>query len=178
MFVRALVFALVVLVPLACGACGGKKKAKDPSGESGGDYDWSQDSEFRIEYVPISINWVKKHLKLKGEASDDDPKQLDSLARDRARRIMDEMVSKMQSSTESMDSIAESAIKQELGPKAIADPKRRKAVTLAPDAAGSADLPPDAKDALSAFAKKAKPGSVVDSPLGSGPVLLVARAIR
>jgi hypothetical protein len=169
---------LVLLLVVATGvSCGGKKKAKDPSAESG-DYDWSQDAEFRIEYVPISINWVKKHLKLKGEASEDDPKQLDALARDRARRIMDEMVSKMQSSTESMDAIAEAAIKQELGPKAIADPKRRKTVTLAPDAAGGADLPPDAKDALAAFAKKAKPGSVVDSPLGSGPVLLVARAIR
>jgi hypothetical protein len=167
----------VVFVALLLVGCGGKKKAKDPSGE-GGDYDWSQDTEFRIEYVPISINWVKKHLKLKGEASDDDAKQLDSLARDRARRIMDAMVSRMQSSTESLDSIAEAAIKTELGPKAVADPKRRKMVTLAPDAAGTADLPPDAKEALSAFAKKAKPGSVVDSPLGSGPVLLVARAIR
>lgn len=169
-------WAVVALLAILL-ACGGKKKAKEPTGE-GGDYDWSQDSEFRIEYVPISINWVKKHLKLKGEASDDDPKQLDALARDRARRIMDEMVSKMQSSTESMDSIAENAIKQELGAKAIADPKRRKTVTLTPDGAGSADLPPDAKEALSAFAKKAKPGSVVDSPLGSGPVLVVARAIR
>jgi hypothetical protein len=172
---------LVVLSLLVAGAvfagCGGKKKAKEPTGE-GSDYDWSQDTEYRVEYVPISINWVKKHLKLKGEASDDDPKQLDTLARDRARRIMDEMVSKMQASTESMDSIAEAAIKQELGPKAIADPKRRKTVTLAPDAAGGADLPPDAKEALAAFAKKARPGSVVDSPLGSGPVLLVARAIR
>ena len=54
---------------------------------------------------------MKKHLKLKGEASDDDPKQLDALARDRARRIMDEMVSKMQSSTEALDSISEAAIK-------------------------------------------------------------------
>ena len=174
-FVRRLVLALLVVTIVACG---GKKKAKDPSAENGGDYDWSQDSEFRIEYVPISINWVKKHLKLKGEASDDDPKQLDALARDRARRIMDEMVSKMQSSTEALDSISEAAIKSELGPKAVADPKRRKTVTLAPDAAGSADLPPDAKEALAAFAKKAKPGSVVDSPLGSGPVWLVARAIR
>lgn len=170
-------FALVGIVLLLV-SCGGKKKAKDPSGESGGDYDWSQDTEFRIEYVPISINWVKKHLKLKGEASEDDPKQLDALARDRARRIMDEMVSRMQSSQESLDSISEAAIKAELGPKALADPKRRKTVTLAPDAAGSADLPPDAKDALAAFAKKARPGSVVDSPLGSGPVLVVARAIR
>jgi hypothetical protein len=174
-FVRWL---LLVLTAIFVIGCGGKKKAKDPSAEQGGDYDWSQDSEFRLEYVPISINWVKKHLKLKGEASDDDPKQLDSLARDRARRIMDAMVSRMQSSTESLDSIAEAAIKAELGPKAIADPKRRKMVTLAPDAAGTADLPPDAKEALSAFAKKAKPGAVVDSPLGSGPVLLVARAIR
>lgn len=169
---------VVLLLLIAVIGCGGKKKAKDPSAESGGDYDWSQDTEFRIEYVPISINWVKKHLKLKGEASEDDPKQLDALARDRARRIMDEMVSRMQSSTEPLDSISEAAIKQELGPKALADPKRRKTVTLAPDAASSADLPPDAKDALAAFAKKAKPGSVVDSPLGSGPVLLVARAIR
>lgn len=169
---------VLVLAALLAVGCGGKKKPKDPSGESSGDYDWSQDTEFRIEYVPISINWVKKHLKLKGEASDDDPKELDTLARDRARRIMDEMVSKMQSSTESMDSISEAAIKQELGAKAVADPKRRKTVTLAPDAANSADLPPDAKEALAAFAKKAKPGSVVDSPLGSGPVLLVARAIR
>lgn len=167
---------LALAVVLAMG-CGGKKKAKDPS-ETGSDYDWSQDTEFRVEYVPISINWVKKHLKLKGEASDDDPKQLDALARDRARRIMDAMVSRMQSSTESLDSISEAAIKAELGPKAVADPKRRKMVTLAPDAASTADLPPDAKEALSAFAKKAKPGSVVDSPLGSGPVLLVARAIR
>jgi hypothetical protein len=172
------ILVLLLLVAATGVSCGGKKKAKDPSAETSGDYDWSQDAEFRIEYVPISINWVKKHLKLKGEASDDDPKQLDALARDRARRIMDEMVSKMQSSTESMDSIAEATIKQELGAKAVADPKRRKTVTLAPDAAGSADLPPDAKDALAAFAKKAKPGSVVDSPLGSGPVLLVARAIR
>ena len=93
-------------------------------------------------------------------------------------RIMDEMVSKMQSSTESMDSIAENAIKQELGPKAIADPKRRKTVTLAPDAAGTADLPPDATEALTPFAQTARPGAVVDSPLGSGPVLVVARAIR
>ena len=168
---------LILLLPTAALACGGKKKAKEPTGEQS-DYDWSQDTEFRIEYVPISINWVKKHLKLKGEASDDDPKQLDALARDRARRIMDEMVSKMQSSTEALDSISEAAIKSELGPKAVADPKRRKTVTLAPDAAGSADLPPDAKEALAAFAKKAKPGSVVDSPLGSGPVLVVARAIR
>lgn len=171
--VRWLVVGLIVLAA----SCGGKKKAKEPTAESG-DYDWSQDTEFRIEYVPISINWVKKHLKLKGEASDDDPKRLDALARDRARRIMDEMVSRMQSSTESLDSISEAAIKTELGAKAIADPKRRKTVTLAPDAASGADLPPDAKEALAAFARKAKPGSVVDSPLGSGPVLLVARAIR
>ena len=175
MYVVRWLLVLVLLVSTI--GCGGKKKAKDPT-EAGGDYDWSQDTEFRLEYVPISINWVKKHLKLKGEASDDDPKQLDALARDRARRIMDAMVSRMQSSTESLDSIAEAAIKAELGPKAVADPKRRKMVTLAPDAAGTADLPPDAKEALSAFAKKAKPGSVVDSPLGSGPVLLVARAIR
>lgn len=168
---------IVPFVLLAVIACGGKKKAKDPTAESG-DYDWTQDAEYRIEYVPISINWVKKHLMLKGEASEDDPKGLDALARDTARRVMDAMVSRMQSSTESLDTISEAAIKETLGPKAVSDPKRRKTVTLAPDAAGSADLPPDAKEALVAFAKKAKPGAVVDSPLGSGPVLLVARAIR
>ena len=45
-FVRRLVLALLVVTIVACG---GKKKAKDPSAENGGDYDWSQDSEFRIE---------------------------------------------------------------------------------------------------------------------------------
>lgn len=120
-----------------------------------------------IEYVPIAVNWVKKH------AQNDKQK-----AAELTRKLADEMLSRMQASTESLDSIAEGATKQVLGPEAVKDPKRRKAVSLTPDEAQHADLPPDAKEALGAFARKAKPGDVVDSALGSGPVVVVARAVK
>jgi len=152
-------------------ACGGKKKAKNPD-EAGEE----ESGELQIEYVPLSILWVAKHIK--GKVEDSSPKALDAAARDTARKIADDMLSKMQSSTESLDSIAEAVINARLGQAAIKDPKRRKAVTLPVAKCGEADLPPDAKEALATFARKAKAGDVVDSPLGSGPVLLVARASR
>ena len=141
-------------------ACG---QARDASDEAGGN---------QIEYVPLGINWVKKYVK------DEDPANRDAQARDLARKIADEMLSRMQASAEPLDAIAESVISAKLGPKAVNDPKRRKMVTVPASKAGEADLPPDAKEALAAFARKAKPGDVVDSPLGSGPVLVVARAAK
>jgi hypothetical protein len=151
---------MLVLVAAAL-ACGGKSsKAKDPSAA----VDEADTGDVRIEYVPIAVNWVKRHAKTP-------PAEL-------ARKLADDMLSRMQASTESLDAIAESSIKVVLGANAIADPKRRKAVSLPATQAGDADLPPDAKEALAAFARKAKPGDVVDSPLGSGPVLVVARAVR
>jgi len=148
---------LLFLVLFALVACGGgkEKEAKDPS---------SDGSEVQIEYVPIAIAWVKHFTK--------------SPPADAARKLGDAMISRMQSSAESLDSIADAAIAAELGKSAVTDAKRRKMVTLPASKAGEADLPPDAKEALAAFARKAKPGDVVDSPLGSGPVLVVARAAR
>ncbi len=142
---------LVAIVLVACG--GGGAKAKDATSDA---------SEVQIEYVPIAISWVKHFTK--------------SPPADAARKLGDEMISRMQSSSEPLDSIADAAIGSVLGKAAVTDAKRRKAVTLAASKAGEADLPPDAREALAAFARKAKPGDVVDSPLGSGPVLVVARA--
>ncbi len=150
----------VLLFALFVSACGGGK-AKDAS----------DSSSVKIEYVPIAVNWVKRVTKGK----EGDEKQR---ATELTRKLADEMLSRMQASNEPLDSIAEGAVKAVLGPEAVKDPKRRKAVTVTPEEAGKADLPPDAKEALAAFAHKAKPGDVVDSALGSGPVIVVARAAR
>jgi hypothetical protein len=178
---RLIVLSLALVT--SCG--GGAKKANDASSSSSSE----ESSEVRIEYVPIAIPWVKRHVRVTkddlnawrsatGKKNADEAEYKKERAAEMARRLADDMLSRMQASTESLDSIAESAIKQMLGPEAISDPKRRKAVSLAPSDAANADLPPDAKEALASFAKKAKPGDVVDSPLGSGVVLVVARAVR
>lgn len=146
------------LLAVAAFGCGGKAAAKDASSEP------DANAPVDIEYVPIAINWVKRHDK-KAPA-------------DTARRLADDMLNRMQGSVQSMDAIAEASIKSILGDKALADEKRRKAVTIPASKAGEADLPPDAKEALAAFAKKAKPGDVVGDALGTGPVLVVARAVR
>lgn len=149
---------LLIGLPLALAlACGGK--ARDASDESSG---------VRIEYVPIAIRWVRRHLTDKS----------DDASREAARKLAEDILSRMQGSSESLDAIAEAAIREGLGPKALSDPKRRKAVSLPPSQAGDADLPEDAKEALAAFARRAQPGDVVDSALGTGPVLVVARAVR
>ncbi len=153
--------ALAAALALAT-ACGPGEKARDPSSSSSSD---DSDSEVRVEYVPIAIAWVKHYAKGSAPA-------------DLARKLGDDMISRMQSSSESLDSIAEASIRKLLGSAAISDPKRRTTVTLAASHAGEADLPADAREALAAFARKAHPGDVVDSPLGSGPVLVVARAVR
>ena len=152
-------FVLLFLGALVVACAGGKTK------------DASDTSDVRIEYVPIAVNWVKRHVKAA-------PGEEKAKAAELTRKLADEMLSRMQSSTESLDSIADGAVKAILGPEALRDPKRRKAVSLSPEKAGDADLPPDAKEALAAFARKAKPGDVVDSALGSGPVVVVARAVK
>jgi hypothetical protein len=144
--------SLLFLATLACGGGAKEKDAKSPSGDS---------DEVQIEYVPIAVSWVKHFTK--------------SAPADAARKLADDMLSRMQASSESLDAIADAAIAADLGKSAVNDAKRRKMVTLPASKAGEADLPPDAKEALAAFARKAKPGDVVDSPLGSGPVLVVAR---
>jgi hypothetical protein len=176
---------IAVIMLLTVMACGGGKPAKDAASSSSSE----DSSEVRIEYVPIAIPWVKRHVRVTkddlnawrsatGKKNGDEAEYKKERAPEVARRLADDMLSRMQASTESLDAIAESAIKQMLGPEAISDPKRRKAVSLSPSDAANADLPPDAKEALASFAKKAKPGDVVDSPLGSGVVLVVARAVR
>jgi hypothetical protein len=178
-------FALVLaLAAIACGGNG--KKPSDPSSSSSSS---DESSDVKIEYVPIAVAWVKRHVKVTQadlnawrKATGKKDADEDEFKKDRApelqRKLADDMLSRMQSSAQDLDSIAEASIRQVLGSKALSDPKRRKAVTLAATAASEADLPPDAKDALASFAKKAKPGDVVDSPLGSGVVLVVARAAR
>jgi len=93
------------------------------------------------------------------------------------RKLADEMLSRMQASSESLESIADAAVAAILPPAAKSDSKRRRAVDVSPDRARDADLPEDAREALASFARKAKPGDVVDSALGTGPVLVVARAV-
>jgi hypothetical protein len=156
------VFGFVAIAALVTACASGGKKAHDSKSAASSS---SEDSEVQIEYVPIAIAWVKRHAK--GTSPDA-----------AAHKLADSMLSRMQGSSESLDSIAEAEIRAALGAGAIADAKRRKAVTLPAARAGDADLPPDAKEALAAFARKAHPGDVVDSPLGSGPVLVVARAVR
>jgi hypothetical protein len=160
-FVIGLSLGLVVVG--AASGCGGAKKKK-PHDASESSSEGESDAEVRIEYVPIAVAWVKHHTK--------------GVPASVARKLADDMLSRMQSSSESLDAIADAAIKASLDGSAISDPKRRKAVTLAAAQAGDADLPPDAKEALAAFARKAHAGDVVDSPLGSGPVLVVARAVK
>jgi hypothetical protein len=179
----------LVVLALALGACGGgAKKAHDASSSSSSSSS-SEDSEVQIEYVPIAIAWVKRHVhptqaelaafqKSAGSSDDAEAAYKKARAPELARKLADDMLSRMQASSESLDSIAEASIRATLGNAAIADAKRRKAVTLSAAHAGEADLPPDAKEALAAFARKAHPGDVVDSALGSGPVLVVARAAR
>ncbi|MBX3186976.1 MAG: peptidylprolyl isomerase [Labilithrix sp.] len=94
-----------------------------------------------------------------------------------ARKLADEMLSRMQASSEPLDDIAVAAITALLEAGAADDSARRKAVAISPRRAADADLPPDAQEALASFARKAKPGDVVDSALGTGPVLVVARAV-
>jgi hypothetical protein len=93
------------------------------------------------------------------------------------RKLTEELLSRMRASNAPIDDIAKEAIAAVLGDAAAEDPKRHPAVSLPRDQAGSADVPDDAKEALAAFARKAHPGDVVDSPLGTGPVLVVARAV-
>jgi hypothetical protein len=152
---RLLGLATACLVAIGC-AGGNARSASAASSDDA--------SDVRIEYVPIGLNWVKHHTK--------------NPPADTARKLADEMLSRMQSSNESLDAIAVAAVGAVLGPAAVSDPKRRKMVSLSAPATANADLPPDAREALAAFARKAKPGDVVDSPLGAGPVLVVARAVR
>jgi PPIC-type PPIASE domain len=93
------------------------------------------------------------------------------------RQLTDELLSKMRASNAPLDEIAKETIGSVLGEAAATDEKRHPAVSLPRARAGSADVPEDAKEALAAFARKAKPGDVVDSALGTGPVLVVARAV-
>jgi hypothetical protein len=93
------------------------------------------------------------------------------------RKLTEELLSRMRASNNPIDDIAKETIAAVLGEAAASDPKRHPAVSLPREKAGSADVPDDAKEALAAFARKAHAGDVVDSPLGTGPVIVVARAV-
>ncbi len=97
-----------------------------------------------------------------------------------ARKLADEILARLQQAdaSASVDGIFKDSVAAVLGDGAAKDPKRHPAESIARDGAESADLPPDAREALAVFAQKAKPGEIVDSPLGTGPVLLVARAVK
>lgn len=96
---------------------------------------------------------------------------------DLTRKLAEELLSRMRASNGNIDDIAKETIAAVLGEAAASDPKRHPAVSLPRDKAGSADVPDDAKEALAAFARKAHAGDVVDSPLGTGPVIVCARAV-
>lgn len=97
-------------------------------------------------------------------------------APDLARRLADEMLSRMQASSEDMEDIAHAAVVAIL-PAAKSDRKHTRPIVVSPDRASKTDLPEDAREALASFARHAKPGDVVNSALGTGPVLVVARAV-
>jgi hypothetical protein len=96
-----------------------------------------------------------------------------------ARKLADEILARLQSAdaTVSIETVLRDSVAAVLGEAAANDPKRHKADSVPRDGAASADLPPDARDSLAVFANKAKPGEIVDSALGTGPVLVVARAV-
>ena len=96
-----------------------------------------------------------------------------------ARKLADELLSRLQSegAAASIETVFKDSVAAVLGDSAANDPKRHKSDAVARDGAASADLPPDARESLVVFAKKAKPGEIVDSALGTGPVLVVARAV-
>lgn len=96
-----------------------------------------------------------------------------------ARKLADEILARLQSegATASIDTVFKDSVAAVLGDAAANDPKRHKADSVPRDGASEADLPPDARESLAVFAKKAKPGEIVDSALGTGPVLVVARAV-
>lgn len=94
-----------------------------------------------------------------------------------ARRLTEELLSRMRASNAPLDDIAKETYAAVLGDAAAHDEKAHPAVRVSREQAGGADVPEDAKEALAAFARKAKPGDVVDSALGTGPVLVVARAV-
>ncbi len=96
-----------------------------------------------------------------------------------ARKLADEILARLQQAdaSASVDGIFKDSVAAVLGDAAANDPKRHKAEALPRDRIGEADLPPDARESLGVFARKAKPGDIVDSALGTGPVLLVARAV-
>lgn len=94
-----------------------------------------------------------------------------------ARKLADELLSRMQSSSEPIETIFEEGVAAILGQAAVADPKRHKSVSVSREGAADADLPEDAREGLAAFARKASPGDITDTALGTGPVLVVARAV-
>jgi hypothetical protein len=94
-----------------------------------------------------------------------------------ARTLADEMLARMRASSDPLETIARESVTAILGEAAVEDEKRHPAVTLSREGAADADLPEDAKEGLAAFARKAQPGDLTDSALGTGPVLVVARAV-
>lgn len=96
-----------------------------------------------------------------------------------ARKLADEILARLQSADASVaiETVFKDSVAAVLGDAAANDPKRHPSASVSRDGASSADLPPDARESLAVFARKAKPGEVVDSALGTGPVLVVARAV-
>lgn len=96
-----------------------------------------------------------------------------------ARKLADEILARLQSADAAVpiETVFKDSVSAVLGEAAANDPKRHKSEAVPRDGAAGVDLPTDARDSLVVFAKKAKPGEIVDSALGTGPVLVVARAV-
>jgi hypothetical protein len=90
------------------------------------------------------------------------------------KKLADEILAKLRAGEATRPAVA-AAVESVLGDQAEADPDRPQAMLVDGRRLDAARLPREAKDSLDAFAKKARPGEAVESPIATPKALVVAR---